>query len=199
MNRSPVVLLLLALGSPALAQESEGTYQTRLLPPGTWDLHFGGLGDGLLRDVSLSLAADYGLTVAGSGTLGLGLELNGGTCLLGCETFAGAGATWQDAVGLFRVVYHIPFSGETSGVAASNVYGVALAGAAVVTQRTQWASAVSVGPAVGVGIGSLYFPGNGDTLFAGGEMRILYAAGIGASPAWNLFGLGFRVSLGVRL
>src|SRR5512132_1426531 len=112
MNRSTVIGLLLALASPALAQESEGTYQTRLLPPTSWDLHLGVVADGLLRDVSLSVAADYGLMLAGSGTLGVGLELSGGTCMLGCGAFAGAGASWQDGLGLVRVVFHMPFSGE---------------------------------------------------------------------------------------
>src|SRR5512140_3510706 len=198
MNRSPVVLLLLALGSPSLAQESEGTYQTRLLPPGSWDLHGGAVVDGLLRDVGLSLAAEYGLMMAGSGILAVGLELNGGTCLLGCSAFAGT--RWEDGLGLLRVVFHMPMTGETSGVAETDVYGFALAGAAALVQSSQGAATTaSFGPAFGLGMGSFYFPGNGDKLFAGGELRILYALSVGAPVPWHLFGVGFRITLGVRL
>lgn len=175
-------------------------YQTRLLPPGSWDVHLGAVVDGLLRDASLSLAADYGMGMAGSGTLGLGLELSGGTCVLGCGAFGGAGARWDEILGLLRVAFHMPLSGETSGVAETDVYGLALAGAAVVVQSTQAGGAVtSVGPAGGVGIGSVHFPGNGNKLFVGGELRILYASSIGAPMPWNLLGVGFRLTLGVRL
>jgi hypothetical protein len=152
---------------------------SRLLPPGADDLRLGALADVLLSHASGVLAADRGLAPVGPGSLALGLELSAGKCLLRC------GRISQDVVvdrwtfaPAARVTFHFPVEGNAANLAANGFYALLMGGAVLDRVDEQSASgrasALTYSPFVSAGLGTTYFPGHGDEIFAGGEVRATY-------------------------
>ena len=154
-------------------------YESRLLPPGSMDLRLGALTDILLSRASAVLVVDRGVAPMGPGALALGLELAGGKCLLAC------GRVGPDlvvdrltAAPAVRVTYHFTIEGHAPNIAATGFYALLLGGAALdfVEEQTQGGRvhATTYSPFVSAGLGTTYFPGNSDEIFAGGEARVTY-------------------------
>lgn len=177
-----------AAGAPADPSEeltedafpTEGTrYQSRLLPPGATDARLGAVSDVLLSTTGGVLALDRGVAALGPGALGLGLELGAARCLLAC------GRIGQDLVierlllsPAARVTYHLAVGGTAPNLAATGFYALLAGGAAFSfvdeQEATGRARATTYSPFLSAGLGTVYFPGNSDEVFAGGEARLTY-------------------------
>jgi hypothetical protein len=154
-------------------------YESRLLPPGATDARLGGLADIFLSRASAVLVVDRGLVPVGSGALGLGLEMTAGKCLLAC------GRITPDLVvdrltlaPAARVTYHFSIEGNAPNLAATGFYALLVGGATLdfvdeqsITGRVH---AATYSPFISAGLGTTYFPGNSDEIFAGGEIRATY-------------------------
>jgi len=205
--RALPLTLALALAAPVLAEEEEEapSHESRTLPRGSFDLH-GAVGtDVLLQELRGALALDYGvLDFSNGSTISAGVELGFGQCLLGCGTWAASEAILtRHLAPSARFTFHFPLSSPQGNISAIDTYLVAVAGAAFVTSEALSASGSGWGPLGSFGIGSLYFPGNGDTIFAAGEFRFTYAAGVhpmgGGTLPWSLTGFVFTFAIGARL
>jgi hypothetical protein len=152
---------------------------SRLLPPGSNDLRLGALADLLLSHVSGLLVADRGLAPVGPGALALGLELSAGKCWLRCGRLSTDVVVdrWTFAPAA-RVTFHFPVEGTASSLAATGFYALLMGGAVLdhvdEQSATGRASALTYSPFVSAGLGTTYFPGNSDEIFAGGEVRATY-------------------------
>lgn len=154
-------------------------YLSRLLSPGATDMRLGVLADILLTKVSGVLVADRSLAPVGPGALGLGLELSAGKCLLACGRISPDLVVdrWTFAPAA-RVTYHFPIEGSAANLAATGFYALLMGGAAldVVDEQSSGGRlhAFTYSPFVSAGLGTTYFPGNSDEIFAGGEVRATY-------------------------
>jgi len=139
-------------------------YQSRLLPPGATDARLGALSDVLLSAAFGVLAVDLGVAPLGPGSLALGLEMGAGKCLLAC------GRISQDLV-VERLLL-------APNLQATGFYALLAGGAALAfvdeQESTGQARATTYSPFLSVGLGTAYFPGNSDEVFAGGEARLTY-------------------------
>lgn len=154
-------------------------YESRLLPAGTFDLRVGALSDILLSRVSGVLAADRGIAPIGAGSLALGLELGAGKCLLQCGRISPQLVVDRLTLApAARVTYHLPIQGGAPNLAATGFYALLIGGAAFdfvdETTATGHVRATTYSPFVSAGVGTTYFPGNSDEIFAGGEARLTY-------------------------
>ncbi len=201
------VLALLCLPAGAGAQSA---YQTRALAPGGWDLRFGVEADGLLAHAGANASAELGLFALGEGSLSLGVEGALGHCLHACGSEAAQEVSRWAAAPMGRLAWHYVLGSDSANAAELDLYAVALGGAGFVFQEARSPgarlSSASRVPLLGGGLGSVYFPGNGESVFAGGELRVLYSpataelAGSGLTlTAWSLAGVRFMFSMGVRL
>lgn len=219
-------LTALALGAcagAALAQADdeafptgESRFESRMLPPGGTDVRLGGNLDVLLSYGNVLLVADRGLADLGPGALSLGAELGAGRCLLAC------GRVGTDLVlersylaPAVRLTYHFPITGNSVALTDSGFYLLLLGGATFnfVEERmgASTTSASSFAPTIAAGIGTTYFPGNSDSIFAGGEARFTYMprfSVLDVSPAGTvlqpqslsaLIGVSLIFFMGVRM
>lgn len=187
-----LVLAVISMATPALAGSRDGgdvpedafptgdtRYLSRLLPPGSTDARLGVLADILLSKASGVLVIDRGLAPVGPGALALGLELSAGKCLLACGRISPDVVVdrWTFAPAA-RVTYHFTIEGSSPNLAATGFYALLMGGAALDVVDEQSASgqlhAFTYSPFVSAGLGTLYFPGNSDEIFAGGEVRATY-------------------------
>jgi hypothetical protein len=194
----------------------ESQFESRMLPPGGTDVRLGGHLDLLLSYGTVVLGVDRGLIELGPGVLSLGLELAAGRCLLACGRL-GPDLTVERSylAPAARLTYHFPITGSSVSLADSGFYVLLLGGATFnfVDERlgTASATASSFAPAVSAGIGTTYFPGNSDSIFAGGEARFTYMprfSVLDVAPAGtvlqpqslsSLTGLSLIFFMGVRL
>jgi len=154
-------------------------YLSRLLSPGATDARLGVLADILLSKVGGVLVADHGLAPVGPGALALGVELGAGKCLLSCGRISPDVVvdrlTFSPAA---RVTYHFTVEGTAPNLAATGFYALLIGGAALDLVDEQSATgrlhAFTYSPFVSAGLGTTYFPGNSDEIFAGGEVRATY-------------------------
>jgi hypothetical protein len=155
-------------------------YMSRLLPPGATDMRLGALADLLLSRASGVLVADHGLAPVGTGALALGLEVSAGKCLVACGRLAPDVVVdrWTFAPAA-RVTYHFTIDGTAPNLAATGFYALLMGGAALDLVDEQSASgqvhAFTYSPFVSAGLGTTFFPGNSDDVFAGGEVRATYS------------------------
>lgn len=209
--RHLVLAACLAFTTQAQAQEQFDerddrdlpTYHSRTLPPGDVDVALGLGADVLIRDVLARAHLDVGVLSLGVTTLGLGLELSGGQCVNGCLRDGAARIETTHALGLLRASWHFPLSAPSSNVESTDVYALAFGGAAWIRHQGGAVHGRSLAPAFGVGLGSLHFPGGGNTLFAAGELRVLWAQTVtpvqGGTLSYGLGGFAITFSVGARL
>lgn len=203
-------LLIPCLLLASAAASAQTAYQSRQLPPGSWDVRAGLEADGLLNHAGGGLAVETGLFPLGAGVLAAGLEAGFNRCLLGCGSGDGLLVDRTALTPMARLAWHFPVGADTANVTEVNLYAVVVAGASFTFQTAEnggfSVERNQVVPLAGAGIGSLYFPGSGDTVFAGGELRLLYApstraaltAGVPLTP-WSLAGVRLAFTMGVRL
>lgn len=203
-------LLALVLSLFAGAAAAQLPYQSRQLPPMGWDLRAGLEADGLLGHAGGQLSADLGLIPLGEGLLAAGLEAGFSRCLLACRVQGDVLADRSAVTPMARLLWHFPVGAQTSNVTEIDLYVLVVAGAAFTFQSVQVGGPRfernQLVPIGGVGLGSQYFPGNGDVVFAGGELRVLYApsttpesaGGVTIGP-WSLAGVRLLFTIGARI
>jgi hypothetical protein len=190
MARRALALMTISAAAAAFAGSADsgeedafptaGTrYESRLLPPGATDARLGAHADVLLSTAGGVLVGDHGIASLGPGALALGLELGVGKCLVAC------GRLSPDLVvdrllfsAAARVTYHLTIHGTAPNLAATGFYALVEGGAALNLVDEQDANArihaVTYSPVITAGLGTTYFPGNSDEVFAGGEARLTY-------------------------
>jgi len=193
---------------------AQSTYRTRALPPGGWDLRFSLEADGLLAHAGANASGEVGLFHVGEGSIAVGVEAALGHCLTSCGNEPGLEVSRWAAAPLARVAWHFVVASDSTNASEVDLYLVALGGAGFVFQEAQEGGvrlgSAGVVPLWGGGVGSVYFPGNGEGVFAGGELRLLYSprlpladpaagGGLATLDAWSLRGLRFMFSMGIRL